>query len=451
LSCEFPLAEAANTIADYRNVEQDTSSTLMRRAIPAVALFVSAVMIYHAVRFWLADYRVNTEKLASIESGLRLEPGDADGWDALGRFRQLDFTSADPAQSLAAYERAVAENPHSATLHMNLAAAYEAAGEIPKARAQFAAASAAYPLSAEVDWNYGNFLLRQDEDDAGYAEIRKAVQIDRTLLPLAASRVWRSSHDVEALLDNVLPRDADAYYNALDYFSAIHQTAPSIAVWQRLISLRQPIELSKSFPLIDALIAADDSTNASRVWREALGASGITWIDSPNRSLLWNGDFAREFVNGGLGWRYDTKVGATLDFDTVPGGHQGRSIRMDFGGGTNLEIDQPMEYVPVEPNKAYVFRADMRTEDITTESGLRFWIFDPNHPNAVNVLTENLTGSNPWKTVTESFITGPETHFVVVRLRRAASRLFENRLSGTVWVSSTFLTPAESPAEPSAK
>jgi hypothetical protein len=432
-------------------VEHEIQSKVMRRAMPAVAVFAAAMVIYPASRVWLADHRIAEDTLESIESGVRLEPGNADAWDALGRFRQLDLNYADPAESLAAYQRAVAANPHSATLHMNLAAAYESAGEIAEARAQFAAAAAAYPRSAEVSWNYGNFLLRQGETDEGYAQIHRAVISDRSLLPLACSRVWRASRDVNVLLDDVLPRDADAYSSALDYFSAIHQTAPSLAVWERLIGLGQPMPLAKSFPLIEALIQTDDSADASRVWIEALKASGMPYTEPLNHSLIWNGNFVREFENGGLDWRCDPILGVALDFDTVPPGHDGRSLRMDFGGGNNTEIDAPMQYVPVEPNHAYHFRATMRTEDITTESGLRYLITDPNHSNAVNVMTENLTGSNPWKPVTAEFTTGPETHFLAVRLRRTASRLFENRLSGTVWVSDVYLIPAEFDAEPAAR
>ena len=81
----------------------------------------------------------------------------------------------------------------------------------------------------------------------------------------------------------------------------------------------------------------------------------------------------------------------------------------------------------------------MRTEDITTESGMRFLITDPNHADAVDVMTENLTGSNPWKPVTAEFTTGPDTHFLDRPSSATASRLFENRLSGTVWVSDAVL------------
>ncbi len=408
-------------------------------------------MIYHAARFWLADHRVHKDNLASIESGVHLEPGDADAWDTLGRFLQLSLEYNDPVQSLAAYQHAVQANPHSSILHMNLAAAYEGAGEVDQARQQYADASAVYPLSAQVAWNYGNFLLRQGDTAEGYAQIHKAVLADRSLLTLASSRVWRASRDVNVLLDRVLPADADAYEHALDYFSGIHQTSASLAVWDKLIALGQPLPLSKSFPLIDALIQTDDSADAARVWRDALNSAGIPYSAPLNHSLIWNGNFLRDFENGGLDWRYDPLLGVVLDFDTVPPGHDGRSLRMDFGGGNNTAIDKPVQFVPVEPNHRYHFRATMRTEDITTEMGLRFFISDPNHADAVDVMTENLTGSNPWKTVTAEFTTGPDTHFVTVRLLRQASRLFENRLSGTVWVSDAYLLPAELDAEQPAK
>ena len=81
--------------------------------------------------------------------------------------------------------------------------------------------------------------------------------------------------------------------------------------------------------------------------------------------------------------------------------------------------------------------------DEDAESGLRFQITDPNHDNATNILTENLTGSNPWKQISADFTTSPDTHFLAIRLRRTGSRLFENRLSGTVWVADVYLIPAE--------
>ena len=68
-------------------------------------------MCYPAARFWIADRDVNTERLSAIESGVHMEPGNAEAWDTLGRFRQLDFNDADPAESLAAYNAPQSESP----------------------------------------------------------------------------------------------------------------------------------------------------------------------------------------------------------------------------------------------------------------------------------------------------------------------------------------------------
>jgi tetratricopeptide (TPR) repeat protein len=334
-------------------------------------------------------------------------------------------------------------NPLSAHHWMNLAGAYEANGNIEQARDAFQAARSVYPLSAEVAWNYGNFLLRQDQSVQGYTEIQHAVRSDPKLLTLAISRTWRSSHDVNVLLDQVLPVDADAYLLALDYFASAKQMDPALVVWQRLVEAKKPIVLAKSFPFLDELITEDRSSDARKVWADALVLAGLNY-DAPSRhSLIWDGDFAQEFVGGGLGWRWHTPVGVDFAFDTVPQTYGVRSVQFVFGGGSNLELLEPAQFVAVEPNRLYRFHAYMTTQSITTEMGMSFLITDPNHAGAVNVRTENLTGSHPWTAADANVTTGPQTHFLLVRLLRPASRMFDNKLSGTAWIADVSLVPSE--------
>jgi tetratricopeptide (TPR) repeat protein len=419
----------------------------LRRLLPLVAVLVGGAMTYQAVRLWIADHRLHSDRLEIIEKAATLEPGNADAWDTLGRYQQLDFSNSDPEKALESYKRAVLADPHSATFRMNLAAAYESAGEVPKARQEFEKAREAYPLSAEVAWNYGNFLLRQDQDAAGYAEIQKAVRIDRSLLTLAISRTWRSSRDVNVLLNQVLPAEPEAYFQTLDFFSSIHQMDPAMVVWQRLTSLNQLLPLRRSFPFIDELVQQDRSTDAKTVWIGALGAADLPHDEPVNHSAVWNGLFTTDFQNGGLDWRYSPPPGVSLDFTSPPSGHDGRAVRMDFGGGQNTELSQPAEYVPVEPSSSYRFRASVQTQSISTESGMRFSITDPNHPNAVSILTENLTGTHEWQLVDTVVNTSPQTHFLLVKLYRGASRLFDNKLSGSVWIADVSMSPAIADSE----
>jgi cytochrome c-type biogenesis protein CcmH/NrfG len=427
-------------------VEQTSEETGARSAILALAVCLFVLLGYQAGRLWLADHDIRANSLAKLERGAALEPGNADAWDALGRYRQLDFANPDPSGALADYQRAVQANPLSAHHWMNLAEAYEANGDVVQARDAFQHARSVYPLSAEVAWNYGNFLLRQDQDAEGYAEIQHAVRSDPRLLALAISRTWRSSRDVNVLLDQVLPADADAYLLALNYFSSTKQMDPALVVWQRLVALRKPIVLAKSFPFLDELIAEDRSVDARKVWLDALTISGLNHDEPLRHSLIWNGDFAQEFIGGGLGWRWHTPIGADFAFDTVPPTYGVRSAQILFGGGSNPQISEPKQYVAVEPNRSYRFHAYMKTESITTEMGMRFSITDPNHYNAVRVLTENLTGSHPWTATDVDVATGPETHFLLVQLLRDSSRMFDNKLSGTLWIADVSLVPAEQPA-----
>jgi len=415
----------------------------LRRSLLIVALSAAAILSYQAIRLWLADHRIHSNRLELIERGASLEPGNADAWDILGRYQQLDFAAGDPAQAVTDFEKAVHDNPLSAYYWMNLAGAYEATGDTARAREAFDRARAVYPLSAEVAWNYGNFLLRQEQFPEGYAEIQLAVRADPSLLPLAISRAWRSNHDVGTLLGEILPQDPEAYFQTLDFFASIQQAEPGLTVWQRLVSLGRPIALPRSFRFLDELIHEDRSNDASRVWREALTLAGLPHEDPANQSLIWDGTFAHDFPNGGLGWRWENPLGVAIDFDAPPPSGGVRSMRLDFGGGTNPELLQPAEYVCVEPNRTYRFHADMRTEGITTESGMQFYISDPNHYSAVSLFTENLTGSHLWTPVDAEVITGPQTHFLKVSLYRRASRLFDNKLSGTVWMGDVSLVPSQ--------
>jgi hypothetical protein len=419
-----------------------------RRSLLLVCFVAAAILTFQAIRVWVADYRVKSNRIDQMERGVALEPENAAAWDRLGRARETNFENLDPAGAVGDFQKAVARVPLSADYWMDLAMGYESIGNIPLAREAFNRARAVYPASAQVAWFYGNFLLRQDDEAEGFAQINHALRSDPELVPLAVSRVWHLSQDPNILLNQVLPADEDTYFQAIDFMAANGQPAPALVIWQRLLSLDKPVELRRSIPLLELLIQSDRGDDASRVWREALAAAGLPHDEPAGHSLIWNGDFARDFANGGLDWRWNFPFGASIDFDAPPPSSGGRSLRLDFGGGANLNLAEPREFVPVDPSRSYHFHATLRTEGITTESGISFLIGDPNHGAAV-VTAENLTGTHTWTPVDVDYTTGPQTHFLVVQVRRSQSRLFENKLSGTAWIGDVSLTPNSAPPPPS--
>jgi tetratricopeptide (TPR) repeat protein len=429
-------------------MEISLAGARQRTVLLAGSILVAALVTWQAGKLWLASHWLASDNLTLVERGAALTPGDGSAWDGVGHLRQWSLSHPDLPGAIADYRRALRDDPLSAHYWMDLASAYEVSGDDASARDAFVHAVNVYPDSAEVAFYYGNFLLRRQEYPAALAELRRAVGGDVSLLPLAISRVWRATGDVDELLDRLLPPNVGAYVQALDYFSSIAEGNAALSTWSRLVALGKSVPLPSSFLFIDELIREDRGGDAHRVWLQAVAAAGWQHRPPADGSVIWNGDFAAGFANGGLGWRWDAPLGVSIDFDSAPAQGGSRSVGLDFNGGSNVNLDAPFEYVPVEPGRPYHFHALMRTDDITTDSGIRFSIADPNHAGAVNVTTANFVGSHAWTPVDADLTTGPGTHFLVVRLVRFPSSFFDNKIDGTVWFADVSLVPANAPPGP---
>ncbi len=410
-------------------------------------LFLLALLLFAATLATLAGRNGLAERWAESsqpEDWLRaaqLEPGNADHWYRLGRYRQLDFEHMDPELAISYYHRALAIDPRSAAFWMDLAGAYEMAEEPARAREAFETAKAVYPISGEAAWRYGNFLLRQGQLSEAFAEIRRAVTGDPKLATLAISRCWRSSRDIERILDQVLPHQPPVYLAAIDYLVAEHEADAALMVWKRLLDLQPSFELRRAFSLLNELIERERVDDAKRVWQQALGVAGWTQPELLPGSLVWDGGFEGPIAKGGFGWREKEIAGAAFEFDTETRHAGARSLRITFDGTANVDFDNLFQFVPVEPGGRYRFAAYLRIEELSTDSGIRFSISDALRPGDLSLLTPNLVGTQPWALDEADFTAGPRTRLVKIGLRRLPSSKLDNKLRGTVWVDEVSLVP----------
>src|SRR5579864_3147987 len=426
----FVVDSRESFIADYCDVEPIRGNARKRLAIFCTAVIISGTMIEEAARFGLAWHWGRSSEMSRRIRGAEIVRGDADGWHHLGQSLQYNLDEIDPGGAIAFYIRAEKLDPRSADIWLDLAAAYDSQGDAAAAQDAYENAQQAYPISADVAWKYGSFLLRQGQSDKGLGEIHRAIITDPTLAPTALREVWRLKPDVNVILNTVLPANTDAYWQALDLFAGIHEADAGLATWAHLVALSsaKPLELKQVFPFLDELIAEGRAEDVESVWREALAASH--WQEDPpqGNSAVWNGGFETAIAGGGLDWRIADSPGAFVGIDSSIVHSGAHSLRVDFTGGMNLNYADVHELVPVHPSAAYEFQAFLRTEGITTESGMRFEIVDPQHPQTGDALTPALTGTNAWTTVRVTIQTLRETHFLDIRLRRLPSRLFDNKL-----------------------
>ncbi|HLJ40380.1 MAG TPA: hypothetical protein VKT50_02715, partial [Candidatus Acidoferrales bacterium] len=99
------------------------------------------------------------------------------------------------------------------------------------------------------------------------------------------------------------------------------------------------------------------------------------------------------------------------------------------------------QYVYVAPHQRYQFLAYLRSEEIPDGNGIQFDIFDPRHPEELQVLTPALTDNNDWTPVQVDFESGADTQMLEILLRCAPGPAFTNQLRGIVWVDDVSLVP----------
>ena len=427
----------------------DLTRVWLRAFFLAVVILLAGTLIFFSGKAYLAEHWNASSKPELWLAAAKLEPGNAEYWGHVALSRQWDPNPAGVYEAVLDLQRAVQVDPLSADLWMELADAYQMSGDSVRARQAYEKAQENYPISPEIAWRYGSLLLYQGHFSEGYAEIRRALLVEPTLTTNAISECWQTNPNVAPLLDQVLPVKPDYYLTAVDFFLSQNLPDPALAVWNRQLELGLPIDVHATIKLVDALIDQDRIAEAQQMWHQILETANWGREPSDSASLVFDGRFQHDIANGGFAWREPAVSGARFDFDSQTAHSGSRSLRIQFDGTANLDFQNLFQYVPVQPESRYRFSAYVRTEEISTDSGIRFEILDPRHPSQVQLVTPNVTGTNPWTLVLADIATGPDTSLLKISLRRIPSWKFDNKLSGTVWIDDVALTPTEAPRKDS--
>ena len=421
------------------------SSAAARLTFVFVALILATTLAYSSVRNALAVYYAGLATRAGYERAVQLEPRNAENWFLLGRYFQYNLEDPDAQRAINAYRASLSLDPRAAVVWLDLATAYESQGDLPAAREAFLQAKRVYPVSAEVSWRYGNFLLRQSELPAAFAEIRHAVSADPKRAAEAFSRCWRVGQDIQAILDHALPRSAPVYLDAIRELDADAAIDPALAVWNRLASLHPQLPLAKVIPFTDSLIQAHRLDDAHRVWDQAVTLADSPPPNDPAGSILWDGGFETGVLGGGFAWTIAPRspgVQVTIDSNEKHSGR--RSLRLGFDGSRNVDFSDVCHVVQVQPGTAYRFSGWVLAQNLATDQGIRFrleWLANSHNASAE---TTEVHGTQPWTELSLPWTAAAGIRQLRVCVTRHPSDDFGSRIHGTAWVDDVALVPESS-------
>jgi len=426
---------------------------LLRLANPAARLAVlfsslalAATLAFFSIRNARAVSQADLGTRAGYEAAVRLEPSNFENWYLLGRYWQFTLDEPDPDRAVSNFRHALSLNPRSASTWLDLATVYESEGDVPAARDAFLQAQRVYPLSADVSWQYGNFLLRQGEVASAFAEIRRAAYADPKRSVEAFSRCWRIDPNVNALLDTIIPPDRDAYLAIMRDLSSANEFAAALAVWRRLVSLHPRINPGEVIFFADLLIQRHQIGEARRVWSEAVQLSQVVTGDSPG-SVIWDGSFESGVSGGAFAWflpAASNGVQAAFDRGQKHSGKQ--SLRLFFDGRHNPFYDGVCNYAEVQPETTYRFSAWVRTQALTSDEGVRFrlhWYSDGGAYGSAD--SQDARGTQPWTPMEMWWTSGKNIHQARVCVQRNISRGIAPRIQGTAWIDDVALVPVGTP------
>jgi tetratricopeptide (TPR) repeat protein len=379
-----------------------------------------------------------------------LEPANPRNWFLLGRSYLYDFEQPDPQRAVLSLKKAVTLDPYSAEALLDLAAAYDGQGDSANARQAFLAAQRVYPLSADVAWSYGNFLLRQGENDAAFSQIHKAVELEPKRADEAFSRALRAEPDANIVLDKAVPQIAAAYLPILHLLSDAGDLDNAQLVWTRLIALHQKFPISQMYFYINELQHQRRIADAVRAWGEAVSMMQNPPPPDPPGSLLWDGGFESGYAGGGFSWHFaPPNSDVQISFDPSEHHSGQRSLRILFNGRRNINFEDGCHNIAPEPGKKYLLSAWVRTQSLTSSEGLRLQIFVFTPSGAQTVMTDQVHGTQPWKETQLIWTAPPGAAFGTVCVKRIMSDMPGSTIQGAAWLDDVSMVPVdEEPGRP---
>jgi len=393
----------------------------------AIVIALAAIYAGAATREFVASWLGSRVELSSLKRAVWLDPGNADYRNHLGRY--YDLVARDPAAALGPYQAAVQLNPHSARYWFDLASAYQVLGDTAAQTAALEHAIQADSMTPDVAWEAASLYLVQGQNEKALREFSVVLANDTSLAATAIRFCWRIQPNVDTLLHDVVPHNADAYLAFLALLQDQGETAGSVKVWEALMQTHQPFELRYVFDYLRFLILHKEVDSAVLVWRQVASFFSLSSYLPSSNNLFVNGTFSLDVLNGGFDWQYEKQSGVTLTLD--PGdfhsGPRSLLITLDGPGITDAGIYQ---LVAVQPSTTYQFSAYYKNGEIEGAGGLHFTLQDM-YSRAVYYDSDDLKDAGFWKSVDGEFTTSPDCKLVVVHLRRLPEG---SPIRGKLWI-----------------
>jgi tetratricopeptide (TPR) repeat protein len=401
-------------------------------------LIISTILIYSILSFWrgFSLYQTDLSK-ETLQSAMRAIPSNPDPYYRLALFYQWDMRNVDLKESLKYLKEAIGRNPLGQEYWLNGARIYARMGERQASERALENAIWVFPTGYQGRWVSGNLLLQQGAVEKALPHFSYILANYPSQAPLVYDMLRKAIPDSDFILEKIVPKDPSSFKQYLSYLYEVGDKELVQKAWEKREAFAVKLDRKETLRHIEFLISRGELNEAFQIWRARLREEGLSL--SYEDDLITNGGFENEkILGGGFDWKIEKVPGAEILFDSSTAMEGKNSLKIVFNGKENVNFHHVYQFISLKPDTEYLLKANMRTQALTTKSGLKMEISGIGA--AFYKATETLVGDNEWKEVMVAFRTPPQSQGGLVRIRRERTDKFDRYISGTIWIDHVRLT-----------
>ena len=395
-------------------------------------------LIRNVVRIAIADQRGGSSNIPDLSQAVKLDPLNPEFQHRLGLLYEYDWEHSNVDKAFSHLERAATLQPNSANYWVDLGRACFARNDEACSNEAYENAIRLAPAIPHYQWVIANYYLLSNRRKESLSHFRRFLELSPDNPVPTFTLCLRAWNDPE-LIWQTLRADASDAKLRLAYIDFLDQEGHSEAAykfWNEIAMGDSKVPFSGVQPYLDRLIANNHIEQASRVWQDLTKRGTIRNLiaDDSTGNLMFNGGFEHEPLNSGFDWRHQPQEFVNLDFDDsdcIGGRH---CLRIDFTVAGNADYEPVYQIVPVLPKQHYLLMAYARSADISSDSGPRLRVLDPECPTCLNEESQSLVATTAWHKIAINFATGVKTQAVRISVWRPRGRSFPMEIAGHFWL-----------------
>ncbi len=398
--------------------------------LPFLAILVYAILIWTLSKPFIGWLSLENADEKGLSSALQYDKDNATYHYLLGRYYHLNITNPDLEKAVKHYTSSVKLNPLQAGAWINLSKVYQIKGQNDKAEHALKRAVKLNPNNPDLMWDAATFWLINNMSHKAVSALKQYI----LLMPERQREVydlcWKLRLNNEYIFASLVPGSYSYQSRYLMYLLSTKRTDESREVWAILD--KDNLDRNLFISYVNFLINNSLYDDAETAWKKITDRIEDLSENDPS-SLIWNPSFENEILNGGFDWSVREVEGADVFLDDIIRMKGSRSIGVTFDGRHNPDITIAQQVVRVNPGTPYKLKGYIKTSSITTTNGI-FISVQGHKCSGLNKNSDTITGSTFWREVSVDFETPVDCNAIIVKIRRARSTKFANKIEGTAWI-----------------